>query len=119
MAEQELRQPQVVLRALELGRGRVPPSLEHLPRDEDRHFKLVLPLAESLVESGKLEDAERPLSTAAVDARGRGLETLAFAVELEQERRRMLMDPGWSTESALGLVERALPALETVSVGSR
>jgi class 3 adenylate cyclase len=87
-------------------------ALALLPRDDERRFELVLPLGTSLVEGGKLEEAEALFSAAVADARERGLEAVAFAVEMEQERLRSSTDPAWSTAGALALIERALPALE-------
>ncbi len=87
-------------------------ALELLPRDEPRRFELILPLATSLVESGMLDDAETLFSTAAVDARERGLEAVALALEIEHERLRSIVDPAWSSADALALAERALPVLE-------
>jgi tetratricopeptide (TPR) repeat protein len=87
-------------------------ALELLPQDATRRFELVLPLAHSLVESGKLDDAETLFSTAAADARERGLEAIAFAIEIEGERLRSSTGPDWSSARALDLVQRALPALE-------
>jgi class 3 adenylate cyclase/tetratricopeptide (TPR) repeat protein len=87
-------------------------ALELLPHEGGRRFELVLPLATSLVESGKLDDAETLFSTAAADARERGLEAVAFAIEIEGERLRSSTGPDWSSARALELVERALPVLE-------
>jgi class 3 adenylate cyclase/tetratricopeptide (TPR) repeat protein len=87
-------------------------ALELLPHDGERRFELILPLATSLVESGKLDDAETLFSTSAADARKQGLEAVAFAIEIEGERLRSSTGPGWSSARALDLVERALPVLE-------
>jgi class 3 adenylate cyclase/tetratricopeptide (TPR) repeat protein len=87
-------------------------ALGLLPRDEERRFDLVLPLATSLVETGRLDEAEALFSTAVTDARERGLEAVALAIEIEHERLRSITDPAWSSAEALALVERALPVLE-------
>ena len=86
-------------------------ALDLLPRDEERRFELVLPLGTSLVESGKLDEAETLFSTTVTDARERRLEAVAFAAEIEQVRLRSSTDTGWSSAEALALVERGLPAL--------
>jgi tetratricopeptide (TPR) repeat protein len=86
-------------------------ALELLPRDDERRFDLVLPLATSLVESGRLDEADALFSAGMSDARGRGLEAAALAIEIEYERFRSIMDPAWSSANALALVERALPVL--------
>ncbi len=72
----------------------------------------MLPLATSLVESGRLEEAEALFSTSMGDARERGLDAAAFAIEIERERLRSSTDPRWSSDRAIALAERALPVLE-------
>ncbi len=87
-------------------------ALELLPRDDERRFELVMPLAMSLVEGRWLDEAETLFSTARGDARARGLEAVALAIEIEHERLRSLTDSAWSSADALALAERALPVLE-------
>ncbi len=86
-------------------------ALELLPRDDERRFELVMPLAMSLVEGRWLDEAETLFSTARGDARARGLEAVALAIEIEHERLRSLTDSAWSSADALALAERALPVL--------
>jgi class 3 adenylate cyclase/tetratricopeptide (TPR) repeat protein len=87
-------------------------AFELLPPDDERRFELVLPLATSLVENGWLGEAETLFSTAVGDARTRGLEAVALAIEMEHKRFRSATDPAWSGADALAFVERALPVLE-------
>jgi class 3 adenylate cyclase/tetratricopeptide (TPR) repeat protein len=89
-------------------------ALELLPSDEERRFDLVLPLATSLAESGRLDEADTLFSTAVTDARERGLVAVALGMEIEHERLHTITDPAWSSADALALVEHALPALGEV-----
>jgi class 3 adenylate cyclase/tetratricopeptide (TPR) repeat protein len=86
-------------------------AFELLPRDDERRFDLVLPLTTSLVESGRLDEADAFFSAGMTDAHERGLEAVALAIEIEYERFRSIVDPAWSSAHALALVERALPVL--------
>jgi class 3 adenylate cyclase/tetratricopeptide (TPR) repeat protein len=87
-------------------------ALALLARENERRFELVLPLATSLVESGRLDEAESLFSTAVTEARDAGHEGVALAVEIERQRLRSLTHPDWSSADAIALVERALPVLE-------
>jgi class 3 adenylate cyclase/tetratricopeptide (TPR) repeat protein len=87
-------------------------ALELLPHDEARRFDLILPLATSLVESGRLDEAEALFSSAVKEARERQPEAIALALEIERERLQSIIDPTWSGAEALALVERARPVLE-------
>jgi class 3 adenylate cyclase/tetratricopeptide (TPR) repeat protein len=87
-------------------------ALTLLAEDAPRRFDLILPLATSLVESGRLDEADDLFSSAVEQARAHGLEGVAFGFEIERARLESTTNPAWSSEAATALVERALPVLE-------
>jgi class 3 adenylate cyclase/tetratricopeptide (TPR) repeat protein len=87
-------------------------AMELLPLHDERRLELVLPLATSLVETGRLAEADQQFSSAIVQARELGLNGLAFRAEIERSRLESTRNPDWSSDEAVALVDRALPVLE-------
>jgi len=75
-------------------------------------MELVSPLSYALYESGRLDASRGLLEDTIAEARAAGLEPIAVRGEVELCSLRVQIDPSWSAEEALALVERAVPLLE-------
>jgi class 3 adenylate cyclase/tetratricopeptide (TPR) repeat protein len=78
----------------------------------ERRLELTSPLAFSLYESGRLEEARLVLDASISEAREAGLERLALRSEIDFSLLMMQVDPSWSADEALALIERAIAAME-------